>query len=461
MKRLLLLLWLVPALCGLRLTAQSDATLIPFQGRLTDQTGQTVTNGVFSVVFQLYNAPVGGDILWSERHERVGVLNGMVNVFLGSISALDGIDFSTTRHLGITVDIDQNPNTPDVEMVPRQMIIPAFAAKQAFRARTLDVLDTEGMPVPGQSYGWASLFSNGNPATGTISGNRLSPSSVSSFALVPGSITSAQLATNAVQAANIASGQVTIDKLPAEVAQALVPPGAVSAFAGTNLATPPQGWLFCDGRTVSRATFTRLFAVIGTTYGPGDGITTFHLPDYRWTFLRGYGPNIVATGSGFATNNQATFLNHGFNRSGIRVRLAAGALSGLSANVDYWTVVIDSSTLAFSSTKSGALSVNPTRVAVSGINTAAVAQWEDPDMGSRQPNSPSMPAGSLIGSFQDDQFKVHNVGSLLRITTASDSSDAGRGDGYEVRYDYNYSVTVPGGNETRSQNVYVNYIIKF
>lgn len=44
-------------------------------------------------------------------------------------------------------------------------------------------------------------------------------------------------------------------------------------------ATAPTGWLLCDGTNVSRTTYADLFAVIGTTYGPGDGSTTFNVPD--------------------------------------------------------------------------------------------------------------------------------------------------------------------------------------
>jgi microcystin-dependent protein len=44
---------------------------------------------------------------------------------------------------------------------------------------------------------------------------------------------------------------------------------------------PPEGWLLCDGTAVSRSTYGRLFSVIGTAYGPGDGSTTFGLPDLR------------------------------------------------------------------------------------------------------------------------------------------------------------------------------------
>lgn len=49
----------------------------------------------------------------------------------------------------------------------------------------------------------------------------------------------------------------------------------------------PLGWLECNGRAVSRSTYSILFGTIGTTYGPGDGSTTFNLPDYRGRFRIG------------------------------------------------------------------------------------------------------------------------------------------------------------------------------
>lgn len=61
--------------------------------------------------------------------------------------------------------------------------------------------------------------------------------------------------------------------------------GVVTAFAGSTL--PDAGWLWCRGDTVSRTTYAGLFAVIGTSYGAGDGVTTFRLPDLRAEFIRG------------------------------------------------------------------------------------------------------------------------------------------------------------------------------
>ena len=56
-----------------------------------------------------------------------------------------------------------------------------------------------------------------------------------------------------------------------------VPPSAVLACAGAV----PSGFLECDGSAVSRTTFSALFAAIGTTYGVGNGTTTFNLPDIK------------------------------------------------------------------------------------------------------------------------------------------------------------------------------------
>lgn len=54
------------------------------------------------------------------------------------------------------------------------------------------------------------------------------------------------------------------------------PSGILAPFGG---ATPPSGWLFCDGTAVSRTTYANLFTAIGTTFGTGNGTTTFNVPD--------------------------------------------------------------------------------------------------------------------------------------------------------------------------------------
>lgn len=68
------------------------------------------------------------------------------------------------------------------------------------------------------------------------------------------------------------------DNLGGKVPQWWMPTGSVIPYAGESA---PDGWLLCDGAAVSRTTYAALFAVIGTTFGSGDGSTTFNLPDLR------------------------------------------------------------------------------------------------------------------------------------------------------------------------------------
>ena len=57
-----------------------------------------------------------------------------------------------------------------------------------------------------------------------------------------------------------------------------IPPGVMYIWSA---ATAPSGWKLCDGSAISRTTFATLFAVIGTTYGAGDGSTTFNIPNLQ------------------------------------------------------------------------------------------------------------------------------------------------------------------------------------
>ena len=57
---------------------------------------------------------------------------------------------------------------------------------------------------------------------------------------------------------------------------AVTKPGTIQSWGGT---TAPDGWLMCDGSAISRSLYAELYAVIGTTYGAGNGSTTFNLPN--------------------------------------------------------------------------------------------------------------------------------------------------------------------------------------
>jgi microcystin-dependent protein len=75
-----------------------------------------------------------------------------------------------------------------------------------------------------------------------------------------------------------ASGDITHHGHP------IVPVGSSVEFWGTSA---PNGWLFCYGQAISRSTYSALFTALGTTYGVGDGATTFNLPDARGRVVAG------------------------------------------------------------------------------------------------------------------------------------------------------------------------------
>ena len=94
-----------------------------------------------------------------------------------------------------------------------------------------------------------------------------------------------------VSGSKLSAVMVMLSKWRNYISRALVPTGTVLAFAGSSA---PSGFLLCDGRAVSRTTYTSLFSVIGTTYGSGDGSTTFNLPDMRGRVAVGSDANLGA-----------------------------------------------------------------------------------------------------------------------------------------------------------------------
>lgn len=76
----------------------------------------------------------------------------------------------------------------------------------------------------------------------------------------------------------LAPASVGVEALTTALLGQLVPVGSVLPYAGS---VAPDGWLMCSGQLVSRTAYAGLFGVLGTTYGAGDGSTTFALPDLR------------------------------------------------------------------------------------------------------------------------------------------------------------------------------------
>jgi microcystin-dependent protein len=134
-----------------------------------------------------------------------------------------------------------------------------------------------------------------------VSGETVLPSTLNQLAQSTAALTAGTI----VDADVSASAAIAASKLSTAAQQALLPAGAIMPFA---MNSAPAGWLAADGTAVSRSTYAALFSAIGTTYGVGDGSTTFALPDLRGYFVRGSGTNSDGTAAGAFGTKQADDL---------------------------------------------------------------------------------------------------------------------------------------------------------
>src|SRR6056297_2701764 len=105
----------------------------------------------------------------------------------------------------------------------------------------------------------------------------------------------------------LVQGGVTKETVIEAILDFVLPAGFVQPFMGS---TAPTGWIAYDGSAVSRTAYPKTFAAIGTTWGAGDGSTTFNLPDLRGAFLRGtgsHGAETMADGNPFAGPSVGAF----------------------------------------------------------------------------------------------------------------------------------------------------------
>lgn len=151
----------------------------------------------------------------------------------------------------------------------------------------------------------------------------------------------------------------------------LVPPGAVMAFARNSA---PAGWLECSGAAVSRTSYAQLFAAIGTTFGAGDGSTTFNLPNLRGEFIRGWDNGRgVDSGRAFgsAQAGEIQSHSHGITDPGHAHRWGTDDTTGASGagNPDAsggtdWRAYTETVTTGISINNSGGAETRPRNIAM-------------------------------------------------------------------------------------------------
>lgn len=126
--------------------------------------------------------------------------------------------------------------------------------------------------------------------------------------------------------------QALAERVETVIAPTLVPTGVVVPFVGSGA---PTGWLLAQGQNVSRTTYATLFGVIGTTYGAGDGSTTFGLPDLRSRLPLGEGPGgggLRARARGAASGGEDSVASHSHYTGGADTDHGhSGSTGGMSA----------------------------------------------------------------------------------------------------------------------------------
>lgn len=297
MKRTLPLL--IAALAGHSIAvAESQVpTIISYQGHVTTASGVPVGASApvnRSITFRFWNHPTNtasSSRLYTEV-QTVTMLEGNFSVLLGNGTAVEAepnasvlaeVFSSKDVFLGVTVD-DGDPSTEDPEMLPRQQIATTAFAFRAKLAEVAEVAQTTAASAVTNSMLASDSVATLQLQNNAVVSGKIAAGAVTTDQIAAGAVTTNRIAAGAVTTDQIAAGAVTLDDIVASVKQALCPVGTILTYSGDNA---PDGWLMCRGETVSRETYSALYAVVGNRFGYGDSSTTFHLPDFRGVFLRG------------------------------------------------------------------------------------------------------------------------------------------------------------------------------
>ncbi len=217
------------------------------------------------------------------------------------------------------------------------------------------------------------------------------------------------------------------------------PIGTIVPFAGPSI---PTGWLLCDGQTPLRAgTYAALFAAIGTTWGTGNGSTTFHIPDLRGRFPRG----VDGAAGRDPDNASRTASNAGGGTGNALGSVQADATIGHTHNV------------AGTSAGSGALTA-----ASNGDHAHSWGNWWSIDnasvVGSGQGDGSGNTYSDGYVGYWNNNFPVaaagdHNHGMTTRQDDYNVSGGSGPSFGADNGTYANYNFTANAGNHTH--NVYM------
>ena len=148
-----------------------------------------------------------------------------------------------------------------------------------------------------------------------------------------------------ISAAGLAPSEADLTQLKKALDAVYAPIGSVSFFA---MNTVPTGWLKANGATISRTVYASLFAVIGTTFGAGDGATTFKIPDLRGEFPRGWDDGRgIDTGRSLGSSQTDDFKSHNHTTT------YGTTISGGGASAYYTTNLVTANSAVLMQTTGG------------------------------------------------------------------------------------------------------------
>lgn len=149
----------------------------------------------------------------------------------------------------------------------------------------------------------------------------------------------------------------------------ILPAGVIVPYGGS---VAPDNWLLCDGQAVNRTTYAALFAVISTTYGVGDGATTFNVPNFLGRTVVGAGAGTTAetlANQSPSSNQVVVTSNTDKWITGTLVTISASTITGL-ANGTHYIIRVDATHISFASSLANAQ--NGVAEAISGTGVATI-----------------------------------------------------------------------------------------
>ena len=201
----------------------------------------------------------------------------------------------------------------------------------------------------------------------------------------------------------VTDGASAIQTLAEDVDTALfaaIPIGMITPYAGSS---SPTGWLLCYGQEISRSTYAGLYAVVGDTYGSGDGSTTFNVPDLRGRTPAGL-DNLGGSDAG-----RLSWANTLGTTGGTQTHTLTGAESGTSSH----THSINHDHASFNTASGGAHShtgVNYTSATGGSLTGFVLAQH--------------VATGAIINSTGSDHVHAIDVPSFSGTSGSSSTANA-------------------------------------